>query len=63
MEIMVLVCVIGVLSFWVWSLKQEIAELRGQTHAEQDEAGQQLPAPSRVARARGTDNVQTWTID
>ncbi len=58
MEIMILVCVVGVLSFWVWSLKQEIAELRGSTHAEHEEAGHHSPS-----RACGSENVQTWTID
>jgi hypothetical protein len=58
MEIMILVCVIGVLSFWVWSLKQEVAELRGGPHLEHEESGRRSPS-----RARGADNVQTWTID
>jgi hypothetical protein len=62
MEIMILVCVIAVLSFWIWSLKQEIAELRGATRPDHPEAARSSPTTSRAGN-RGTDNVQTWTID
>ena len=58
MDIMILVCVIGVLSFWVWSLKQEIADLRGSPRAEHNGTGERASS-----QAPGTSHIQTWTID
>ena len=63
MEILIIGCVIAVFSFWIWSLKQEIAELRGRGHSEQEEVAPETPSFSHVARQRTADHVQTWTID
>jgi hypothetical protein len=62
MEIVVLVCVVGALSFWVWSLKQEIAELRRCVRAEPDEIAPRAREASRVRQGQGGEDVQTWTL-